>query len=231
MNDPQNRFAKNDAARQARREEASKSAVTEHQTRLAANRATWHGSHRTDNRVGGTLLDAPTVKAKRDADDDLAAGRAKKDSPVQPLSPASMEAITRDWLAQRPEFYNSEFNRTSMKNFVRKNVEENAVLFGFELLDAGFVWLSEHNHLEIAPSTVRKRGEIVSQAAPTIFEYTPPEERDAQQQLARQVAQSIEDAETERARSLPLETLEKEVRSGYKVQTRQQADGVVGAIR
>src|SRR6267154_539782 len=231
MNDAKNRFAKNDAARQARREETSRTAVAEHQTRLAENRATWHGSRRTDNRVGGTLLDESTLKAKRDRDDDLAAGRVKKDSSTQPLSPASMEAITRDWLTQHPEFYNSEFNRTSMRNFVRKNVEQNGILSGFELLDAGSVWLTEHNHLEKAPNTIRKRGEIVSQPAPTIFEYTPPEEREAQQQFARQVAESIENAETERAKSLPLETLEKEVRSGYKVQTRQQADGVVGAIR
>jgi hypothetical protein len=227
MNDVKNRFAKNDSARQSRREETSRAVVAEHQAQVAEDRATWHGSRRTDNRVGGTLLDVPTVRAKRDRDDDLAAGRARKDSPIQPLSPASMEAITRDWLAQRPEFYNSEFNRTSMRNFVRRNVEENGILFGFELLDAGFVWLAEHNHLEKAPGIVRKRGDIVSQAAPTIFEYAPAEEREAHEQLARQVAESIEDAEAERAKNMPLEDLQKEIRTSRKPLTREQASAVV----
>ena len=114
---------------------------------------------------------------------------------------------------------------------MRKNVERNGAVFGIELLDTAFRWLSENNHLETAPSTVRKRGEVVSAAAPEIFPHDAPEEISARSELARQVAESIEDGDAARARSLPFEELEREVKAGRKMQTRQQADGVVGAIR
>jgi hypothetical protein len=72
---------------------------------------------------------------------------------------------------------------------------------------------------------------VTSQAAPVQFEYEAPEEREAREQAAREVAVSIENEAEQRAKNLPFEELQKEARSAYKVRTREQADGVVGAIR
>jgi hypothetical protein len=226
MNDQKNRFAKNDVARQARRVETSKAAVAGHQAHLAENLATWHGSRRTDNRVGSLLLDELTAQAKRAADQVIESRR--KDGPAAPqqLSLASIAAITTQWVKWHPEFYDSEFNAASMTAFVRKNVDA-GVPFGMEILDAGFTWLSNNDHLERDPSIPRKRGEVTSQAAPVPFEYVSAEEREARQQVARQVAQSIEDGEQRRAKNMPLDDLQKEVRGSRKPLTRQQASAVV----
>ena len=181
--DRKNRFQRHDENRATALRQQATDKAAQHAARVEQDKTVWHGSSRVENHVGGTLLDEKTAAAKRDRDYDLAAGAAARTSPVQPLSPATMESITRDWLAQRPQFYNSEFNRRSMVNFCRKNVEENGVLLGFELLDAAFEWLLANNHLERDPAIPRKRGDVTSAAAPTIFQYVPAEEREAQQDL------------------------------------------------
>jgi hypothetical protein len=226
--DPRNKFEVANANRAAELKRDADKATVRHNAAVAANDA----KSVRPKTASGVLLDAKTAEAKRRRDDDLAAGRSATSAPPPlPLSPATMEAVTVSWLQLTPDFYNSEFNRTSMRNWVRMNVERNGAVFGIELLDNAFRWLSGNNHLEKAPSSVRKRGEVVSAAAPEIFPYDAAEEISARSELARQVAESIEDSEAERARSLPFEELEREVKAGRRVQTRQQADGVVGAIR
>jgi hypothetical protein len=225
MNDPQNRFSRRNASRAAILRKDTEQAATRRQEVVAKQEA-----RSARPRVGSMLLDELTAQAKRAADRAVESRRNEGPAAPQQLSPASIAAITKQWMQQHPEFYDSEFNAASMTAFVRKNVDA-GVLFGMEIFDAGFAWLSENNHLERAPSTTRKRGEVVSAAAPTIFEYEPHEERQAREQLARDMARSIEDTEAERAKKMPFEELEREVKAGRKVQTRQQADGVVGAIR
>jgi hypothetical protein len=226
--DPRNKFEVANANRAAELKRSADKAAVRRSTAVAANDA----KGERPKTASGVLLDAKTAEAKRRRDDDLAAGKSERNVPEHPpLSPSTMEAITAAWLQMTSEFYNSEFNRTSMRNWVRMNAERNGAVFGIELLDTAFRWLSENNHLEKAPSTIRKRGEVVSAAASEIFPYDAPEEISARSELARQVAESVENAETERARNLPFEQLEREVKAGRKVQTRQQVDGVVGAIR
>jgi hypothetical protein len=226
--DPRNRFEVANANRAAELKRSADNASARRNAAVATNDAK-SGRPKT---ASGVLLDPKTAEAKRRRDDDLAAGKVERNVPEHPaLSPSTMEAITAAWLQMTPEFYNSEFNRTSMKNWVRMNVERKHCVFGIELLDTAFRWLTENNYLEKVPSTVRKRGAVVSAAAPEIFPYDAPEEISARSELARQVAESVENAEAERARNLPFEQLEREVKAGRKVQTRQQAEGVVGAIR
>lgn len=229
--DPRQRFEVANANRATILRKQAEDKQAEDATRVEQDKTAWHGSSRVEGRVGGTVLDPQTAQAKRDRDDDLAAGRTAATPPPLPLSPASIEAVTVAWLQMTPDFYNSEFNRTSMSNFCRMNVEKNGAVFGIELLEAAFHWLSENNHLEKPPLTVRKRGEVTSQAAPVLFEYEAPEQREAREQAAREVAISIENEAERRAKNVPFEELQKEARSGYKIRTRQQADGVVGAIR
>jgi hypothetical protein len=225
MNDSQNRFSRRNASRASILRKDTEQAVTRRQEVVAK-----HEARSARPRVGSMLLDELTAQAKRAAEQVIESRRSEGPTAPQQLSPASIAAITKQWMQQHPEFYNSEFNAASMTAFVRKNVDS-GVLFGMEIFDAGFVWLSENNHLERAPSITRKRGEVVSAAAPTIFEYEPREERQAREQFGRDVALSIQDSEANRAKSMSFEELAREVKSGRKVQTRQQADGVVGAIR
>jgi hypothetical protein len=226
--DPRNKFEVANANRAAELKRSADRAAVRRNTAVAASDAK-SGRPKT---ASGVLLDTKTAEAKRRRDDDLAAGRSATSTPPPlPLSPATMEAVTASWLQLTPDFYNSEFNRTSMRNWVRMNVERNGAVFGIELLDTAFRWLTENNYLEKAPSTVRKRGEVVTAAAPEIFPYDAAEEISARRELARQVAESVDDGEAERARNLPFEQLEREVKAGRKVQTRQQAEGVLGAIR
>ena len=229
MNDLQNRFAKHDQARATRREAERRQVQAAHADRVEHDANAWHGSQRTANRtVSGITLDPATLSAKRQRDDDLEAGRlAAREPGHPPLSPATMEAVSASWAAMTPAFYPSEFNRRSLVNWVRMNVERNGATFGIELLDAGFKWLSENNHFERDPSIVRKRGDVVADTAPTIFEYEPAEEKQAREQLARDVARSIEEGEAQRAKDLPFEELRREVRSSRKPLTRPMADAVV----
>ena len=136
---------------------------------------------------------------------------------IQQMSAATLESITRDWLSRNHGFYNSEFNRVSMRNFLQRNINENRLTPSVEMLDVAFEWLTKNNHLEKAP-TPRKRGEIVSSALPTVFQYTPPAEvaTQEQEQLANQIeARQREDAAN---RSLSL------------VELRQKANAARGTI-
>ena len=222
--DPRNRFEVANANRAAQLRKDIDDAA---QRRAEASRQRDAKSARPRT-ASGILLDAKTLEAKRDRDDDLAAGLAERTAPQHPpLSPATMEAVSASWAAMTPAFYPSEFNRRSLVNWVRMNVERNGATFGIELLDAGFRWLGENNHLERDPSIVRKRGDVVSDPSPTIFEYEPVEERQAREQLARDVAQSIEESEGQRAKALPFAELQREIRSSRKPLTRPMADAVV----
>ena len=222
--DRKNRFQRHDENRAATLRQEATDKATEYAARVEQDKTVWQGSNRTANRVGGTLLDPATAQARKNRDDDLAAGKAVSATPGHPpMSPATMASITNSWLASTPEFYTSDFNRTSMRNFCRMNVEKNNAIFGVELLDAAFRWLNENNHLERDPAIPRKRGDVTSAAAPTIFEYTPSEEREAQQDLAGEVAQSIETSEAERAKGLSFADLHREVKGQRKPLDRRAA--------
>jgi hypothetical protein len=120
--DPRNRFEVANANRAAELRRSADKAAVRRNAALAANDA----KSARPKTASGVLLDAKTAEAKRRRDNDLAAGRsATSTPPTLPLSPATMEAVTVSWLQLAPEFYNSEFNRTSMRNFVRKNTERN----------------------------------------------------------------------------------------------------------
>jgi hypothetical protein len=134
--DPRNRFEVATANRATVLRKQAEDKQAEDAARVEQDKTAWHGSSRTENRVGGTVLDARTAQAKKDADDDLAAGRIAATPPPLPLSPASMQAVTVAWVQMTPDFYNSGFNRHSLTNFCRMNVEKNGAVFGIELLDA-----------------------------------------------------------------------------------------------
>lgn len=223
MNDPQSKFSRRNASRAADLKKDAEQAALRRQE--VATKQEVRSAH---PRIGSLLLDELTAQAKRAADQVIES--RPNDGPTVPqrLSQASIAAITKQWMNEHPEFYDSEFNAASMTVFVRKKVDA-GVLFGTELFDAGFAWLSENNHLERDPSIPRKRGEVVSAAAPTIFEYTTEEQRQGREQLARDVAQSIEDSEADRAKSMPLDDLQKEVRGSRKPLTREQASAPTGA--
>jgi hypothetical protein len=137
------------------------------------------------------------------------------------MTGATLEAVTRDWLSRNPGFYNSDFNRTSMRNFLQKNINENRVVPGVEMLDVAFEWLTQNNHLEKAPGTVRRRGEVVSSAVVKLFEYTSPESQAAldQEQAARAVADR--DREDKVNRSLSLDSLRRKANAARGVVSRE----------
>jgi hypothetical protein len=168
-----NRFQRHDQARAEKRKQSH--GVTKAEAVAARDqvRQQWTSHGRSPNQTrGGLLLDEKTLAAQADF---TASRKPTEPAPVQPMSTATLESITRDWLSRNPGFYNSEFNRVSMRNSLQKNVNEGRLTPSVEMLDLAFEWLTKNNHLEKAPGTARKRGEIVSSALVTLFEYTPPE--------------------------------------------------------
>jgi hypothetical protein len=200
-----NKFQRNDQVRAEKRKQSHGVSRADAVAARDKVREHWTGHGRPENQTrGGLLLDQKTLAAQND----FAASRKPTEPvPVQQMSAATLESITRDWLSRNPGFYNSEFNRTSMRNFLQKNINENCLSPGVEMLDAAFEWLTKNNHLEKAPGTVRRRGEVVSSAVVTLFEYTPPEVQAARDQ--EQAAGAIERRAQEDAanRNLPLDQL------------------------
>jgi hypothetical protein len=196
-----NRFQRNDQIRAEKRKQhhglSAKDAVAVRDKK----REEWTGHNRPENQRGGLLLDPKTLAAKNDF---TASRKPTEPAPVQQMSAATLESITRDWLSRNPGFYNSEFNRVSMRNFLQKNINENRLTPSVEMLDVAFEWLTKNNHIEKAPGTVRRRGEVVSSAVVTLFEYTPPEVQAAldQKQAARAIEQRAKEDATNRNLSI-----------------------------
>jgi hypothetical protein len=202
-----NRFQRNDQVRAEKRRQSHSLSAKEAVAIRDKKREEWtsHGRSPSQTR-GGLLLDEKTLAAQADF---AASHKPAEPPPVPQMSAATLESITRDWLSRNPGFYNSDFNRTSMRNFLVKNVTEGRLTPSVEMLDIGFEFLMKHHHLERAPGTPRKRGEVVSSAVVTLFEYTPPEVQAALDQ--EQAAKAIEQRAKEDAanRNLPLDQLRK----------------------
>jgi hypothetical protein len=179
---------------------------------------------KTPRSPSGLALDARTVQAKAAAD--ATRKPSSIDTPVARPSEATIAAISEQWRASHPEFYPCEFNFISMRNLCDMNVRQNKVPFGIELLNTAFAWLKANDHYLPDPSVPRKRGEVVSSAAPTVFEWDPPEKIAARQEFHTLFAQTEDAAAGERAKDMPLEDLQKEIRSSRRL-NRQQNDMVV----
>jgi hypothetical protein len=212
--DQKNKFQRHTEVVTAQR--ANTSAHHAHVSDLAARRSAWVGDGREGGvkTVSGVALDSKTAALKSASD---ASRKAVPAVAPQRLSQATVEAITSQWVADHPDFYASEFNNTSMKNFAMLNVIENNIPFSIELLNAGFDFLWTHNHLERRPGVPRKRGDVVSAAAPVLFTYDSPEEIEARTEFHNLFAQAEDAAAGERAKSLSFDELQKEVKSGRKV--------------
>jgi hypothetical protein len=221
VDDRKNRFQRHTENVAARRADTS-----QHDQRVTTRenqRANWVG----DNRDGGVkttsgiALDPKTaeLKAASDASRKLVPAAAPQVMP----SEATILAISEHWAAKHPEFYPSALNLASMRAFVRKNFDQ-GIPFGTELLDAGLKYLWENNHLERSPNArPRKRGEIVNSGAPIPFIYDTPEEQQSRAEFAQLFAKQTEAEEAERAKSMSFDELQREVKSGRKTLTREQA--------
>ena len=230
--DPRNRFEVANANRAAERKKDHGLSKEEAAKPWERERARWVGDDRTVKpHTGGTLLDAVTAAAKRAADQTIQARRGAPGPVPMPVTNVTVAAIADTWIKNHPDYYDSPFNSQSILNFLQKQVEEGRATWSYEAFDHAFEWLMANKHLERKPSVTRKRGEVVNSPAPTIFAFDSQQEIEARQEAARELAVSIENEAEQRAKNLPFEELQKEARSGFKVRTRQQADGVVGAIR
>jgi hypothetical protein len=219
-----NRFQRNDQVRAEKRKQSHGLSAKDAVAIRDKKREEWTSHGRSSNQTrGGLLLDEKTLAAQNDF---TTSRKPTEPAPVQQMSAATLESITRDWLSRNPGFYNSHFNRTSMKNFLQKNINENRLSPGVEMLDVAFGWLTKNNHLEKAPGTVRRRGEVVSSAAPVLFQYDPPEVQAAREEerLANQIeARKREDAAN---KNLSLAELREKARHERGVLSRLQASEV-----
>ncbi len=225
-NDPSSKFER---ARVARAGVTNRNTVDKAtaQERRDARHDEWVGDRRTGRdrphlaAGGGLVLDPATIDAKQKMD----AERAKQQpAPQVDPSPVSADAIARSWMSDHPEFYPSEFNRTSLGNLVQKNLDEGNAPHAhlYEVLTASYEWLLQNNHLERDPNIQRKRGEVIDSSAPTLFEYETPQqaqeradEIDANQKLARE-------REIAAAKVLPFDQLKAQVQGARKPLTREQ---------
>jgi hypothetical protein len=131
------------------------------------------------------------------------------------MTEKSLDAIIRTW-ASDTGFFASEFNLTSLRNRLRYDVDS-GVAFSYEMLNANAEWLRRNNFLEQPPSTVRRRGEIVSSSIPKLFEYVSDEEQaqiDTDQAAKAAAERKREDAEN---RNLSLDELRKKARAARGV--------------
>jgi hypothetical protein len=219
-----NRFQRNDQVRAEKRKQQHGLSAKDAAAIRDKKREEWTSHNRPENQTrGGLLLDLKTLAAQAEF---AASRKPTEPAPAQQMSAATLESITRDWLSRNPGFYNSDFNRVSMRNFLQKNINENRLAPSVEMLDVAFEWLTKNNHLEKPPGAPRKRGEVVSSAAPTLFQYTPPEEVAAQEQerLANQIeARKREDAAN---KNLSLAELREKARRERGVLNHQQASEV-----
>lgn len=200
-----NRFQKADEARAAKRRQSHGVTKAEAVAARDAVRQRWtsHGHSEDQGRNGGLLLDAKTLKAKN------AALAERQKSPTPPaltrMTDKSMTAIVERW-AQETNFYASQFNMTSLLNRLRRDVDA-GVPFSYEMLNANCEWLKKHNHIEAPPTTVRLRGEIVSSAVPTLYEYVTADEQAAINADDIEKAAQARQREDAANRSLSIEEL------------------------
>ena len=200
-----NKFQRNDQVRAEKRKQSNGVSRADAVAARDKVREQWtsHGHSENQGRNGGLLLDAKTLEAKNAA----LADRQKSPTPppLTTMTEKSMTAIVERW-AQETNFYASQFNMTSLLNRLRRDVDA-GVPFSYEMLNASAEYLKKHNHIELPTSTVRKRGEIVSSAVPTLYEYITADEQagiDADNIEKAAQARQREDAAN---RSLSLEQL------------------------
>jgi hypothetical protein len=207
MNETMNRFDRNNAKRAAQRAASHPLNRKDAAAEQAKNREAWT---RPTRQSFGLRLDQRTLSAK-------AAAIAERNTPTAPatstaLTVRSVEAVVQRWV-EDTNFYTSEFNNLSLNNRLRERVDA-GVPFSYELLTESADWLRRNNHLEQPPNTVRKRGEAVSFAVPTLYAYIPAEEQAAIN--ADLAAKAVENRAKEDAQnaSLPLEELRRRVNAG-----------------
>jgi hypothetical protein len=215
MNETTNKFQRHDAKRSAQRNAAHGiSRADALETRDKRNQA-WTSHGRTQ--PGGLILDQKTLAAKKSA---ALAGRNKpSDTPSTVMTERSIAAIVERW-AQETGFYDSQFNSLSLRNRLRELVDA-GFAFSYELLTETSDWLRRNNHLEQPPKTIRKRGEVVSSAVPTLYEYIPADEQAAiDEDLAAKAVESRtkEDAAN---KQLPLDELRRRAAAARGVISRE----------
>jgi hypothetical protein len=209
-----NRFQKHDAKRAADRAATTISrsdAVASREKR----RESWT-QHGRGQAGGGLLLDQRVLSAKAAA---IAERSKTTNTAPTVMTGRSIAAIVEHW-AQQTGFYSSEFNQVSLRNRLREQVDA-GVSFSYEMLSETADWLRRNNHLEQPPNTVRKRGEIVTSAVPTLYEYIPADEQALidDEQAARAIkTRAKEDSEN---KNLSLDELRRRVAAGRGVISRE----------
>lgn len=213
MNEAVNKFQRHDAKRSAERVASTISrddAVAARDKR----RESWT-QHGRGQAGGGLLLDQRVLSAKAAA----IAERNKPHAQATVMTDRSIQAIVERW-AEQVGFYSSEFNKVSLRNRLREQVDA-GIPFSYELLDQTNDFLRRNNHLEQPPTAIRKRGEVVSSAVPKLYEYVPADEQaviDEEQAKKAIEARAKEDAEN---KNLPMDELRKRVAAGRGVISRE----------
>jgi hypothetical protein len=131
------------------------------------------------------------------------------------METSTVLAILETWLRRNLNFYDSDFNGISMRNFLLRAWHEQGIAPSIELLDSAFAWLQANGHLEADPRIPRKRGDVARTAAARLFEYTTPEETEKLKQ--RQASEAIEKRTHEDAanRALDFDELKRRARTGH----------------
>jgi hypothetical protein len=215
MNEAMNRFDRNNAKRATQRRDSHGISHADAVTARDKQRESWT-QHGRGNPGGGLLLDQRALSAKAAA---IAERKKATNATLTVMTNRSIAAIVERWV-QETGFYSSEFNQVSLRNRLRQQVDA-GIPFSYELLAETSDWLSRNNYLEQPPKTIRKRGEIVSSAVPTLYEYTTPEEQSAID--AERAAKAIEDRVNEDAanKNMPLDELRRRVAVGRGVISRE----------
>jgi uncharacterized small protein (DUF1192 family) len=213
MNEAVNKFQRHDAKRSAER-----AAVTISRDDAVAardkRRESWT-QHGRGQAGGGLLLDQRVLSAKAAA----IAERNKPHAQATVMTDRSIQAIVERW-AEQVGFYSSEFNKVSLRNRLREQVDA-GIPFSYELLDQANDFLRRNNHLEQPPNAIRKRGGVVSSAVPTLYEYVPQDEQaviDEEQAKKAIEARAKEDAEN---KNLSMDELRKRAAAARGVISRE----------
>jgi hypothetical protein len=214
MNEQMNRFAKNDAARGSKRAATTISRSDAVATR-DKRRESWT-QHGRGQAGGGLLLDQRVLSAKAAA---IAERNKTTNTAPTVMTDRSIAAIVERW-AEQTGFYASQFNSLSLRNRLRELIDS-GFAFSYELLGETEAWLRQRNHLEQPPKTIRKRGEVVSSAVPTLYVYIPADEQAAIDE--EQAAKAIENRAKEDAvnKSLDLDELRRRVAADRGVISRE----------
>jgi hypothetical protein len=209
------KFTKHDAAKAAQRSNRISRADAEE--RRDKRRETWVSPTRSQPQ-GGLILDQKTLAAKASA---LAAQR-KPEPHKDPMETSTVLAVLETWLRRNPNFYDSDFNGISMRNFLLKAFHEKGISPSIELLDSGYAWLQANGHIETDPRIPRKRGNVARASAPRIFEYATPEQTQELEQKRASEAVEKRKREDEANRSLSFEELQQKARASRGVINRER---------